>query len=74
MVMPKSYLNAPKEYSKILSILFRLADHITQYKMSQKCRDRAEKERQMVENLRAKENQKEKQEVINSHYLILHDK
>mmetsp|Transcript_3818 Transcript_3818/g.3268 ORF Transcript_3818/g.3268 Transcript_3818/m.3268 type:complete len:80 (+) Transcript_3818:805-1044(+) len=45
-------------------MLFHLADHITQYKMSQSCRARAEKERQMIENLRAKEQQKEKEEEI----------
>lgn len=56
-------LKNPKEYNQIIRTLLHLADHITKYKMSQACRARAEKERQMIENLRAKETQKEKNEV-----------
>jgi Protein of unknown function (DUF1682). len=64
MIVPKQYLNNPKEFNTIIKLLLYMADQITFYKMSQACRARAEKERQLIENLRAKEAQKEKSEVI----------
>ncbi len=63
MIVPRNYLNNPKEFNTIVKLLLYMTDQITLYKMSQACRARAEKERQLVENLRAKEAQKEKNEV-----------
>jgi len=64
MVVPKAYLNNPKEFNSIIRMLLSLVDHITHYKMSQSCRIQAEKDRQVIENLKAKETQKERNEEI----------
>jgi len=64
MIVPKSYLNNPKEFHTVIKMLLHLADQLPNYKMSQAERLKAEKERQIFENLKAKEDQKEKNEEI----------
>jgi hypothetical protein len=65
MIVPKSYINNPKEFQSVIKMLLFLADQLPNYKMSQGERLKAEKERQVMENIKAKEAQKEKSEVIN---------
>jgi len=64
LAIPSTLLKNPKEFQPIIKMLLYLADHITHYKMTGACRLRAEKERQVYESLKAKENQKEKSEEI----------
>lgn len=63
MVIPSNMLKNPAEFKTILKMLFFLTDHICDYKMSAACRIKADKQRQFIENQRAKENLKEKNEV-----------
>ena len=63
LVIPNAYLKNPEEFQTTIKMLLYLVDHVTYYKMSSACRAKAEKERQAYENLKAKESQKEKNEV-----------
>ena len=64
MIVTKEYINNPKEFHSVIKLLLHLADQLPNYKMSQGERLKAEKERQVMENLKAKEAQKEKNEVF----------
>jgi len=64
LVVPKEYLKNPREIQVLIKMLLYLADNLNHFKMSNATRAKAEKERQIYENTKTKELQKEKQEVL----------